>query len=91
MLNERQFEKFKPNKPQGPAKPKKPKAPGRSGSSGSGGYNQVHANELLTQNDGVIASFSRALTEGLKFQQSASEFNETLDKSIQEIYMASVK
>jgi len=57
----------------------------------SGGYNQVHANELLTQNDGVIASFSRALTEGLKFQQSASEFNETLDKSIQEIYMASVK
>lgn len=57
----------------------------------SGGYNQVHANELLAQNDGVIASFSRALTEGLKFQQSASEFNETLDKSIQEIYMASVK
>lgn len=38
MLNEPQFEKFKPNKPQGPAKPKKPKAPGRSGSSGSGGY-----------------------------------------------------
>ena len=57
----------------------------------SGGYNRVHANELLAQNDGVIASFSRALTEGLKFQQSASEFNETLDKSIQEIYMASVK
>ena len=57
----------------------------------SGGYSRVHADELLAKNDGLIASFSRALTEGLTAQQSETEFDETLDKSIQEIYEASVK
>ena len=57
----------------------------------SGGYSRVQADELLAKNDGLIASFSRALTEGLTAQQSETEFDETLDKSIQEIYEASVK
>ncbi len=57
----------------------------------SGGYTQIHANELLEQNDGLIASFSRALTEGLKQQQNDGEFDNTLDRSIQQIYTASVK
>ena len=57
----------------------------------SGGYTQIHANELLAQNDGLIASFSRALTEGLKQQQNDGEFDNTLDRSIQQIYTASVK
>ena len=57
----------------------------------SGGYSRVHADELLAKNDGLIASFSRALTEGLTAQQSETEFDETLDKSIQEIYEASAK
>lgn len=57
----------------------------------SGGYPRVLADELLSKNDGLIASFSRALTEGLTAQQSETEFDETLDKSIQEIYEASAK
>ncbi len=57
----------------------------------SGGYTQVHADELLAQNEGLIASFSRALTEGLRQQQSESEFNNALDRSIKQIYTASVK
>ena len=57
----------------------------------SGGYSRVQADELLAKNDGLIASFSRALTEGLTAQQSETEFDETLDKSIQEIYEASAK
>ncbi|AKS34167.1 fructose bisphosphate aldolase [Mycolicibacterium goodii] len=56
----------------------------------SGGYSRDEANKLLAQNTGVIASFSRALTEGLSAQQSDEEFNATLDKSIQSIYDASV-
>ena len=56
----------------------------------SGGYTRDEANKLLAQNTGVIASFSRALTEGLSAQQSDEEFNSTLDKSIQSIYDASV-
>ncbi|MBU8813258.1 fructose bisphosphate aldolase [Mycolicibacterium goodii] len=56
----------------------------------SGGYSRDEANALLAQNTGVIASFSRALTEGLSAQQSDEEFNSTLDKSIQSIYDASV-
>ncbi|MGV0746281.1 fructose bisphosphate aldolase [Mycolicibacterium sp. XJ870] len=56
----------------------------------SGGYSRDDANALLAQNSGVIASFSRALTEGLSAQQSDDEFNSTLDKSIQSIYTASV-
>ncbi|WKG00910.1 fructose bisphosphate aldolase [Mycolicibacterium sp. HK-90] len=56
----------------------------------SGGYSRDEANKLLAENTGVIASFSRALTEGLSAQQSDDEFNATLDKSIQSIYNASV-
>jgi fructose-bisphosphate aldolase, class I len=56
----------------------------------SGGYSREEANSLLSKNHGVIASFSRALTEGLSAQQSDSEFNEALDKTIQGIYEASL-
>jgi fructose-bisphosphate aldolase class I len=45
---------------------------------------------LLAKNPGVIASFSRALTEGLSAQQSDVEFNATLDTTIQSIYDASI-
>lgn len=56
----------------------------------SGGYSRDEANALLAQNTGVIASFSRALTEGLSAQQSDAEFNATLDATIQSIHDASV-
>ena len=56
----------------------------------SGGYSRDEANALLAQNAGVIASFSRALTEGLSAQQSDAEFNATLDASIRGIFTASV-
>jgi fructose-bisphosphate aldolase, class I len=56
----------------------------------SGGYSREEANELLAKNTGVIASFSRALTEGLSVDQSDEQFNATLDKAIQSIYEASV-
>ncbi len=56
----------------------------------SGGYSREEANELLARNTGVIASFSRALTEGLSVGQSDEQFNATLDKAIQSIYDASV-
>jgi len=56
----------------------------------SGGYSREEANELLAKNTGVIASFSRALTEGLSADQSDEQFNATLDKAIQSIYDASV-
>ncbi len=56
----------------------------------SGGYSREAANEKLSQNKGVIASFSRALSEGLSAQQSAAEFDSTLDTSIQGIYEASL-
>ncbi len=56
----------------------------------SGGYSREQANLLLRQNPGLIASFSRALTEGLDIHQSESEFNATLDVSIQSIFDASV-
>jgi fructose-bisphosphate aldolase class I len=55
----------------------------------SGGYSREEANRRLAQNIGMIASFSRALTEGLSAQQSDEEFNATLDASIQSIYDAS--
>ena len=55
----------------------------------SGGYSQEEANNRLRRNHGVIASFSRALAEGLSAQQSDAEFNVTLDKSIQSIFEAS--
>ena len=57
----------------------------------SGGYSQVEANEILARNHGIIASFSRALTEGLSANQTEDEFNETLDKSIKSIAEASDK
>lgn len=57
----------------------------------SGGYLRNAANELLAKNHGVVASFSRALTEGLTVQQSAKEFDQLLDASIESIYQASVK
>ncbi len=56
----------------------------------SGGYPRVEADELLRHNHGMIASFSRALTEGLSVDQSDEEFNATLDRSIQSIYEASL-
>ena len=56
----------------------------------SGGYSRDDANKMLAENSGVIASFSRALTEGLSAQQSDDEFNATLDTSIQSIHDASV-
>jgi fructose-bisphosphate aldolase, class I len=56
----------------------------------SGGYSRDEADQLLARNPGLIASFSRALTEGLTRQQSDDEFDETLDKSIASIYAASL-
>jgi fructose-bisphosphate aldolase class I len=56
----------------------------------SGGYSREEANARLSRNKGVVASFSRALTEGLSAQQSDDEFNATLDESIGSIYAASV-
>ena len=55
----------------------------------SGGYSREEANRRLAQNNGMIASFSRALTEGLSAQQTDEEFNSLLDSSIQSIYDAS--
>ena len=55
----------------------------------SGGYSRDEACEKLARNNGVIASFSRALTEGLTAQQSDQEFNATLDAAIAEIAKAS--
>ena len=57
----------------------------------SGGYSREDANKMLAQNTGVIASFSRALAEGLTAQQSEAEFDAMLDSTIQSIYEASVK
>ncbi|MGB5733635.1 MAG: fructose bisphosphate aldolase [Thiohalocapsa sp.] len=56
----------------------------------SGGYSRDEANERLRRNHGVVASFSRALVQGLTAQQSDAEFDATLDASIQSIYEASI-
>ena len=56
----------------------------------SGGYSRDDANARLSRNHGVVASFSRALTEGLTAQQSDTEFNAALDASIESIYRASI-
>ena len=56
----------------------------------SGGYSRDEANERLARNPGVIASFSRALTEGLSAQQSDAEFDSTLDATVKAIYEASI-
>jgi fructose-bisphosphate aldolase, class I len=56
----------------------------------SGGYSRQEANDRLRKNHGVVASFSRALVEGLAAQQTDAEFNAMLDASIQSIYEASI-
>jgi fructose-bisphosphate aldolase class I len=55
----------------------------------SGGYSREEANARLARNHGVIASFSRALTEGLSAQQSDAEFDATLDATIRSVFEAS--
>jgi len=55
----------------------------------SGGYSREEANNRLASNHGMVASFSRALTEGLSAQQSDDEFNAMLDQSIESIVQAS--
>jgi len=55
----------------------------------SGGYSRDEANKRLAKQHGMIASFSRALSEGLTAQQSDAEFNKALDQAIQSIYDAS--
>ena len=56
----------------------------------SGGYSRDEANAKLARNPGVIASFSRALTEGLSAQQDDAAYNQALDASIESIYRASI-
>jgi len=56
----------------------------------SGGYTRAEANERLARQHGMVASFSRALTEGLSIHQSAEEFDALLDESIASIYAASL-
>ncbi len=55
----------------------------------SGGYSRAEANEKLARQKGMVASFSRALTEGLTAQQSEAEFDAALDAAIEGIYQAS--
>jgi fructose-bisphosphate aldolase class I len=55
----------------------------------SGGYSRADANERLARQKGMVASFSRALTEGLTAQQSEAEFDAALDNAIESIYQAS--
>ena len=57
----------------------------------SGGYSREDANQKLAENHGLIASFSRALSEGLSAGQSDTEFNSQLGNSIKEIYEASIQ
>ena len=56
----------------------------------SGGYSREEANDKLSRNSGMIASFSRALTEGLSAKQSDAEFDDTLAATIDTIYQASI-
>ena len=55
----------------------------------SGGYSREEANDRLSRNNGMVASFSRALAEGLNAQQSDNEFDSTIDSSIESIFQAS--
>jgi fructose-bisphosphate aldolase class I len=55
----------------------------------SGGYSRDEANAKLARQRGMVASFSRALTEGLSAQQSDAEFNAALDRAIESICQAS--
>ena len=57
----------------------------------SGGYTRADSNEKLAKNPGLIASFSRALTEGLNVDQTQKEFDDLLEESIDCIYQASIK
>ncbi|WP_440960092.1 fructose bisphosphate aldolase [Paenibacillus nitricinens] len=57
----------------------------------SGGYTQAEANDKLARNQGLIASFSRALSQGLSAGQSDEEFNALLSKSVEAIYAASIQ
>lgn len=56
----------------------------------SGGYSRQRANEILSQNDGMIASFSRALIEELRAQQTAAQFDQVLGQAVESIYEASI-
>lgn len=56
----------------------------------SGGYSREEANELLSRNHGLIASFSRALAEGLNVHQTDAQFDKLLGSSVQSIYNASI-
>lgn len=56
----------------------------------SGGYERAEANDRLSRNSGMIASFSRALTQDLNAQQSDAEFDAALDEAIESIYRASI-
>jgi fructose-bisphosphate aldolase class I len=56
----------------------------------SGGYSRDEANQRLAAQHGMVASFSRALSEGLSAEQSDAEFNEVLDASIESIFQASI-
>jgi fructose-bisphosphate aldolase, class I len=55
----------------------------------SGGYSRDEANKRLARQHGMVASFSRALTEGLSAQQTDAEFDKALDSAIESIYQAS--
>lgn len=55
----------------------------------SGGYSRIKSNARLARNEGMIASFSRALSEGLSAQQSDADFNAALDEAIESIFEAS--
>ena len=57
----------------------------------SGGYTRADSNEKLAKNPGLLASFSRALTEGLNVDQTQKEFDDLLEESIDGIYQASIK
>lgn len=57
----------------------------------SGGYSREESNELLAKNEGLIASFSRALAEGLRDDLTDEEFNNTMKESVLSIYEASIK
>ena len=56
----------------------------------SGGYSRQEANQRLAAQNGMVASFSRALSEGLSAQQDDTDFNKVLDASIESIYQASI-
>jgi fructose-bisphosphate aldolase class I len=55
----------------------------------SGGYSRLKSNQRLARNEGMIASFSRALSEGLTAQMSDADFNDALDEAIESIFEAS--